>query len=214
MCLLHQSQIYGVLTAEMEQKLPQLLGKDRRTLLRLMAEVQQKSLLIRDGASGLLTSKRMVKDEYIRQVRAKAGKEGAKFGHLGGLPKISRGQNERQNNPPSSSSSYITPLTPQGGNGGQVNESSETRKMLVKWLKTMPDVKRPNSMADYYLREWGESIVRRALKNSNCVSRQKLRELCEHYKASVASPNGLNSGDKSKNDIGEPLKITNKAIDP
>lgn len=85
-------------------------------------------------------------------------------------------------NTPSSSPS-ITPLTPQGGNGGQGNGSSETRKMLVTWLKTMPDVSSPNSMADYYLREWGESIVRRALKNSNCVSRQKLRELCEHYKA-------------------------------
>lgn len=212
MCLLHQSEKYGVLTAEMEQKLPQLLGKDRRTLVRLLSEVEQKSILIRDVATGLLISKRMVRDEGLRQVRRRAGS-------LGGNPnlvkqKVKQTSNQKPTPSSSSSSSYITPLTPQGWNGGQKNENSETRKLLVKWLKTMPDVSSPNSMADYYLREWGEVIVRRALKNPLCVSRQELRELCEHYASSVEASKAPKNGNGVKNEHREPLKVRNFSSGP
>lgn len=63
-----------------------------------------------------LTSRRMVKDESLRQVRAQAGSKGAEFGKLGGRPVKESGEitakqtankplGEGQSNPPSSSNS-------------------------------------------------------------------------------------------------------------
>ncbi len=101
MCLLHQSKKYGYLSKEIEAKLPQLLGKDRRTSTRLLAKVQQKSLMKRDSKTGELFNERMVKDERIRCIRKAAGA-------LGGNPNLVKQevkQGSKQNLTPSSSPS-------------------------------------------------------------------------------------------------------------
>lgn len=81
MCLMHQSPKYGFLTPELEESLAKLLGNDPRTSARLLAKVQQKSLISRDEKTGLLFNKRMVNDEQLRQIRMASGK-------LGGNPNL------------------------------------------------------------------------------------------------------------------------------
>jgi hypothetical protein len=105
MCLMHQSEKYGYLTKEFEESLPGLLGKDRRTLRRLLAEVEQKSLVKRDVVTGELFNKRMVHDEHIRQVRRESGTKGGQKRK----PDLLK-QKPKQKIPPSSSSSSSSSL--------------------------------------------------------------------------------------------------------
>ncbi len=97
MCLMHQSEKYGFLTKDLEKDLPVLLGKDRRTLGRLLTDLQAKSLISRDTNTGELFNKRMVKDNEIMKLRKAAGE-------LGGNPNLLK-QKVKQKTTPSSSTS-------------------------------------------------------------------------------------------------------------
>jgi len=99
MCLMHQSDTYGKLL--INKRNPD--SKEVARLLRLHRKTYDKTILelISNGAltydkNGVMMCKRMVKDEYIRQVRRDAGK-------LGGSPLLK--QKQKQKPTPSSSSS-------------------------------------------------------------------------------------------------------------
>lgn len=122
-CIAHESEKYGYLTingkAMNDTQLARLVGESPKELAKLLAELEQSSVFSRDER-GAIFSRRMVKDEHIRKVRAEAGR-------LGGNPdlidkkdkQIARDllkQNGEQIITPSSSSSTSvnTPLTPKG----------------------------------------------------------------------------------------------------
>lgn len=122
-CIAHESEEYGYLTingkAMNDAQLARLVGESPKELAKLLAELEQSSVFSRDER-GAIFSRRMVKDEHIRKVRAEAGR-------LGGNPdlidkkdkQIAQDllkQNGEQILTPSSSSSTSvkTPPTPKG----------------------------------------------------------------------------------------------------
>lgn len=120
-CLMHQGEPYGHLTMPNGKPMePQQLGnlcKIGSALCRkLIAELEENGVLSR-AESGAIFSRRMVRDEDLRNRRAAGGKEGAEHGikgaeagSKGGRPKQAKGGIETplqvsQKPPPSSSSS-------------------------------------------------------------------------------------------------------------
>jgi hypothetical protein len=78
-CLAHESEIYGFLIingSKMDEKaIAKLVGETRAKTSRLLQELEGKGVFSRDE-NGVIFSRRMVKDEHIRTVRAGAGKLG------------------------------------------------------------------------------------------------------------------------------------------
>lgn len=130
-----------------------------------------------------LNEERAKQDEH-RKKRSEAGRKGneARWGSQKTPSSQCDPNGIAKNRFPSSSPSIVNnPLPPKGG-AVENQKDSEIRKMLMKWLKSMPDVNNPASMAKWYIDKWGIEIVGKALKNSNCTSRSKLTELCDGYK--------------------------------
>jgi hypothetical protein len=61
-------------------------------------------------------------------------------------------------------------------------ENSETFKKLMKWFKTMPSVNSPRNLAKWYFQHNPELRIKKALGNSNCISKPQFSKLLEHYK--------------------------------
>lgn len=144
MCVAHEAEKYGVLTvnghAMTHQQIARAVGEVPPVVKKLLDELEAAGVFSRDE-SGAIYSRRMVKDEHIRDVRAKAGHEGWKAkggkrrsGRFAGefaqaknqQPEQSSGdllkQNDEQNTAPSSSSSEYPPSPPPDsgpGNGGK-----------------------------------------------------------------------------------------------
>ncbi len=87
MCLMHSSDRYGHLELAGKpmsvDQVSRLLGEQARDVKRWMAE------LIDNGVcsvtdDGVMFSRRMVRDEHIRERRAAGGEAGAEHGHKGG----------------------------------------------------------------------------------------------------------------------------------
>ena len=84
MCLAHESERYGVLsingTPMSVQQIARAVGESPSVIARLVTELERSSVFSRD-AQGCILSRRMVRDERIRNVRADAGR-------LGGNPHL------------------------------------------------------------------------------------------------------------------------------
>lgn len=112
MCIAHESEEYGKLKQNgrgfCHKTLAKLVGLSPQTCLKLLKELEENKVFSRDE-DGAIYSRRMVKDEALRKIRAEAGSKGGNPILLGHLVK----QNEEQNpTPSSSSSSSVTPLSP------------------------------------------------------------------------------------------------------
>lgn len=122
-CIAHECEPYGHLVvngrAMSVAQLARLVGVTERECGRLVAELDAAGVLSK-LADGTLFSRRMVRDERIREERAAGGQKGAEFGargvkhgSKGGRPKKQKGGFEtplpsEENPPPSSSSSSST----------------------------------------------------------------------------------------------------------
>ncbi|MEP7367731.1 MAG: hypothetical protein ABI972_31105 [Acidobacteriota bacterium] len=86
MCVMHESAPYGHLTlngaAMPEDKAARLLGVELRDYRKLLVELEAAGVSSRT-TNGILYSRRMVRDEALRDKRANGGKNGAEFGILG-----------------------------------------------------------------------------------------------------------------------------------
>lgn len=112
MCIAHECDEYGKLKqngrAFSHKTLAKLVGLSPQTTLKLLKELEENGVFSRDE-DGAIYSRRMVKDEALRQIRAEAGSKGGNPILLGNLVK----QNGKQKpTPSSSSSSSITTLSP------------------------------------------------------------------------------------------------------
>lgn len=111
MCIAHESEEYGKLKQNgrgfSHKTLAKLVGLSPQTTLKLLKELEENGVFSRDE-DGAIYSRRMVRDEELRKIRAEAGSKGGNPILLGNLVK----QNGKQKpTPSSSSSSSITPLS-------------------------------------------------------------------------------------------------------
>lgn len=112
LCIMHQCEPYGYLAvngrAMTNEQLARLIGETPAFTRKALAELEGAAVFSRDDA-GCIFSRRMVKDERIRNVRAEAGKQGGNPLLLGAKDKqkVKQTDNDtvKQSPTPSSSSS-------------------------------------------------------------------------------------------------------------
>ena len=104
MCIAHEGGTYGVLSINGKPMAPaqiaRMVGESPSVVAKLLAELEDAGVFSRDE-QGCIYSRRMVKDEHVRNVRADAGR-------LGGNPNLLKQKDKQttwQNPTPSSSSS-------------------------------------------------------------------------------------------------------------
>lgn len=87
MCVMHDCDPYGVLAVNgrpmSTAQLARLVGEQEKAVVRMLAELEDAGVCSRDK-EGRLFSRRMVKDERVREVRAAGGQAGAEHGYKGG----------------------------------------------------------------------------------------------------------------------------------
>lgn len=115
LCIAHECEPYGHLTVNGKPMTAAQIGRHtgltERECVKLVAELGEAGVLSRTE-EGAIFSRRMVRDEDIRQRRAEGGKAGSEHGHKGaehgikgGRPSNRRGVQKPPSEPPPSSSS-------------------------------------------------------------------------------------------------------------
>ncbi len=114
MCVAHESDEYGVLSVNRKplttQQLARTVGESPAVIGKLLEELEQAGVFSRNEA-GAIFSRRMVKDEHLRNVRASAGRLGGNPNLLNQKDKQTNKQPGKQSPTPSSSSSSSNPTT-------------------------------------------------------------------------------------------------------
>lgn len=128
-CIAHECEEYGKLGQNgrgfSHQTLGKLVGLSPQTCKKLLAELETNKVFSRDAA-GIIFSKRMIKDEYIRNIRSDAGSNGGNPLLLGNLVK----QNGKQKSTPLSSfSSFNT----EGGEEIEFPANLQTSQFRQAW---------------------------------------------------------------------------------
>lgn len=103
-CVMHTCAPYGHLTdakgrATADKDAAQLCGVGLAAYRKLFAELDDKGVPSRTPA-GIIFSRRMVRDERLREVRAEGGILGAEHGSKGGRPKTPKGSSKGLANNP------------------------------------------------------------------------------------------------------------------
>jgi hypothetical protein len=152
LCIMHESDERGVLLLNgkpmPETALASMLGLDNKTFNQTLAVILSYGVASRRESDGAIYSRRMVKDQGLRQTRADGGKRGAEhgikgkaYGAKGGRPSKTTGDNKPPSNPPPSSSSS-TSVTSDDVSAQEASSSSSGSKLsqeLTARLATLPD---------------------------------------------------------------------------
>ena len=108
MCIAHEGGTYGVLSINGKPMAPaqiaRMVGESPAAVVKLLAELEDAGVFSRDE-QGCIYSRRMVKDEHVRNVRADAGRLGGNPNLLKQKVKQTGGQNQTPSSSSSSSSS-------------------------------------------------------------------------------------------------------------
>ena len=135
MCVAHEGDNYGHLSINGKPMTPaqvaRMVGESPAVVAKLLKELEDAGVFSRDE-QGCIYSRRMVKDERIRNVRADSGR-------LGGNPNLVKQkvkQNDKQNLTPSSSSSSSSSDTP------PAPEGVEPQTGFADFWKTWPQSER------------------------------------------------------------------------
>lgn len=178
MCVIHTCTPYGHLTDAKGRAMPdsdaaQLCGVGLPSYRKLLAELEDKGVPSRtDG--GVLYSRRMVRDEDLRNARAEGGPLGAEhgikgkeFGKLGGRPRKSKGTNKPPSKPPPVFAVAFASASPPAG-------STPTPKTVAPGVAARPAAARTSdawaAYAEAYEERYGALPVRNA-KVSGMFSR-------------------------------------------
>lgn len=152
LCIAHECEPYGHLTVNGRPMTPAQIGRHtgltERECIKLVAELEDSGVLSRTD-EGAIFSRRMVRDEDIRQRRAEGGKagsehgaKGAEHGSKGGRPRKETGDKKPPLEPPpssSSSSSEETPIAPKGASKAPaVGLKAWTEAIKAKGEKPIP----------------------------------------------------------------------------
>lgn len=156
LCIAHECEPYGHLTvngkAMSAAQIGRHTGLTERECQRLIVELDDAGVSSRTD-DGTIYSRRMVRDEDLRQRRAEGGKagsehgaKGAEHGHKGGRPPKERGDKKPPLEPPPSSSSSTsvgdTPIPPAGADlagdvPGTRGRGKSTAIGLKAWLEAV-----------------------------------------------------------------------------
>lgn len=148
MCIAHEASAYGVLSINGKPMAPaqiaRMVGESPAAVVKLIAELEDAGVFSRD-AQGCIYSRRMVKDERVRNVRADAGR-------LGGNPNLLKQkdkQNEEQNLTPSSSSSSSNTEEPNGSVGSADRlPRCDTQSVVDLYHEILPELPSVRLMND------------------------------------------------------------------
>lgn len=112
LCLMHEAEPRGMLTlagkAMSDEALARLLGLDKHHLNQILSKLAEHGVSSVDPATGALCSRRMIKDENLRQIRQNAGKKGGNPVLVKQNPTTVVKQNPTPSSSPSSSPSVNT----------------------------------------------------------------------------------------------------------
>lgn len=139
MCIAHEGGTYGVLSINGRPMAPaqiaRMVGESPASIVRLLTELEDAGVFSRDE-QGCIFSRRMVKDEHVRNVRADAGR-------LGGNPNLLKQSSKQKGNldpPPSSSSSSSSSSSEKRDAGEPAAPAKPSRSSRAdKTLKTYID---------------------------------------------------------------------------
>ena len=159
MCIAHEGGTYGVLSINGKPMAPaqiaRMVGESPAAVVKLLAELEDAGVFSRDE-QGCIYSRRMVKDEHVRNVRADAGRLGGNPNLLKQKVKQTGGQNQTPSSSSSSSSSENENTAPSAKSprGTALPETWTLPDDWKTWAeKERPDVD-PQTAADSFRDFW------------------------------------------------------------
>lgn len=163
LAVMHDCEPYGVLMFNgrpmTDQQLARLVGEDQKQVRKLLAELEDAGVFSRREDDDAIYSRRMVRDEAVRNARAEGGKagaehgvKGASYGKLGGRPRKDKGAKKPPLgavekpplNPPPSTSSPSSPTVTASANAaavtGRWRQQGERVEISPEWRPSPEDV--------------------------------------------------------------------------
>lgn len=150
MCIAHEGGTYGVLSINGKPMAPaqiaRMVGESPAAVVKLLAELEDAGVFSRDE-QGCIYSRRMVKDEHVRNVRADAGR-------LGGNPNLLNQKVKQTDNreppPSSSSSSSSSEIQEPNGSVGSADRlpRCDTQSLVDLYHEVLPELPRVRLMTD------------------------------------------------------------------
>lgn len=175
LCLMHEGEPYGHLTHQGRaltlDSLARLVGESAAAVKRWMAELRSNNVFS-ETTDGVPFSRRMVRDEGLREVRATGGNKGAGHGHKGGsygakggrprkaetpLSDEVRGVSEAPLKPPPSSSSSSPSAVKEGSEAkasAQIDHSDPETVMFRHGVALLMESGKTESAARSILGNW------------------------------------------------------------
>lgn len=177
MCLMHEGEPYGHLTVQGRviepQSLARLVSESVPAVKRWMAELRENEVFSTTD-DGVIFSRRMVRDEGIREARAAGGKQGASHGHKGGSHGSKGGRPKKQETPqelngrgvilPPPSSSSSSPSSPSGSSEDKSSAENSDQDFWAS-AKTYlePESKNPGALVGKWVRDYGKTDTAAAI---------------------------------------------------
>ncbi len=229
-CVMHDCEPYGVLSVNGKPmsaaQVARLVGEQEKVVARLMAELEDAGVCGRDE-QGRLFSRRMVKDEGVREARSAGGHGGAEHGHKGaehgkkgGRPRKSEAGSGGDGKtplktpldgfgkpPPSSSSSSSVNSVP-NGTGGKPPMTDPDEIIFGYGLALLTNAGTPEKQARSFLgglrKHHGDAALVNKLRD--CARAKPLQPL--EWLAAALPPMGAGP----KLNAQEALEASNRAI--
>jgi len=212
MCIAHESDNYGHLEingkAMTAPQLARMVGESPSVVAKLVTELDGAGVFSRTP-DGVIYSRRMVRDERIRNVRAEAGR-------LGGNPNLLKQQdnhllkqNGKQNPTPSSSSSSSLIHSEDKSSGGKPPSLTPDEIILGYGLPILTNAGTAEKQARSFLgglrKQHGDDALVNALRE--CIRAKPLQPL--EWLAKAMPPPGSTSTKPNKQ---EALEARNRAV--
>jgi len=153
MCLAHECTPYGHLTVNGKPMTPAQLGRQvglsAKETEALVAELHEAGVLDK-GEGDVIFSRRMVRDEHLRNVRADAGRLGGNPNLLKQKDKQEVNQTAKQKLTPSSSSSSSTSVErePNGSQSPAKLPNCPTEEVVALYHEVLPELPKIRLMTD------------------------------------------------------------------
>ena len=208
MCIAHESEEYGVLSLNDKpmtvQQISRVVGEVPAVVAKLIDELESSGVFSRNDR-GAIFSRRMVKDEAVRNTRAAGGEVGKEFGQLGaehgrkgGRPRKETGDSktplktplnhplaDEENPPPSSSSSSsISSSIPNTVKGSSLLLVAKDPEKPDAAVAATPNHRGSRLPKDWVLpKAWGDWALTEFPAWTPDVVRIEAEKFCDHWAA-------------------------------
>ena len=194
MCIAHEAEKYGVLSingkAMTAHQIARMVGESPAVVSRLLVELEDAGVFSRDE-KGAIFSRRMVKDERIRNVRAEAGR-------LGGNPDLLKQKDKQKDKqadnpkPTPSSSSSSSNLSEDKSSGVETPKITDPDEIIFSFgLPLLVTAGTPEKQARSFLgglrKHHGDAALINSLRE--CIKTKPLQPL--EWLAKALPPAGI-----------------------